>query len=604
MRRIALLLLPFAALTASPAWAQSADVTMQASQTRVAVGQVFVLDVRADVQGDTLDDVELPDLRGFEVVSRQVSRPFSFSFGFGRGRVVQSSTRHTLKLRALEPGTFRLEPARAVVGGRSFESDALTIEVRGGPGSAPGAGTSPGPQDDEAEVEGARFDSQAFIRTVVDRAEPRVGEQITVSISLYVRGGLSSAPAITQEPQTDGLWVHDLLPAARTLEATRETVRGVPFRAYELRRFAAFPLRPGELTIGPMEVRLETGSLLGLLQGSRAAVRKGVPVTIQVRPLPDPARQDVVVGRYRMEVDLDRQAVTAGDAVTLRAQLEGTGNVRDVQLELPEIPGLRSLAPRIDDDIQVSGNTVGGSRTFEWLLVAERPGTYRIAVPPLDVFEPDTERYRRLRTEPLELEVVGSPIAAQDEGEPTAGADDQNDTGAEARFGPIRPRSELRRAQAPAWTRPWYGMALALPPLAWLGLLAAGRIRDRADAHGRRQAPRRSVRRRLRHARNHAAANDPRGFYGEVAQALTEALGARLGEPVAGMTHAELHGHLVHRGMDSDLANRVVEELDGCDYARFSASGVTRDEMDRCLGRVDAMLDRIQRFRPSGEGPA
>jgi hypothetical protein len=587
------------------ALAQSAEVSMQASRTRLAAGDTFVLEVRADVQGESLDDLEIPDLQAFEVLSRQVSRPFSFSFGFGRGRVVQSSTRHTFTLRALEPGTHRLAPARAVVGGRSFRSAPLTIEVRPGAGAA----AQDGPSDDRsggkaAEVEGAAYDSHAFLRTVVDRADPWVGEQVTVSIHLYVRGGLSSAPVITQEARADGFWTHDLLPPSRTLEATRETVRGVPFRAYELRRFAAFPLRSGELTIDPMEVRLETGSLLGLFQGGQPTVRKGVPVTVRARALPDPARTDVEVGRYRMEATLDRHAITTGDAVTLRVRVEGTGNVRDVQLALPDIPGLRSLAPRIEDDIQVRGDTVGGTRTFEWLLVAEQPGTYRIPSLTMDTFEPGADTYRRLRTQALDLEVVGTPVATQDEGDAVDGPGDDHRADPASLLGPLRPRSALRRARPRLWNQPWYAVALAVPPLAWLALFAVGRLRQRVEVLGRRTAPMRSIRQRLRRARHHAEAEEPRPFYGEVAQAVTQALTARLGTPVGGLTHPVLHAHLLARGMDGDLADRIVEELDGCDYARFSATGVTRAEMDQCLARVDAMLERIHRFRPSPEEDA
>ncbi|MFW5877262.1 MAG: BatD family protein [Myxococcota bacterium] len=588
-------------LFASVAHAQPASVEMSTNRDRVAVGETLVLRVRAEVRGDPLDDVILPDLEAFQVESRQVSRPFSFSFGFGtRGRVVQSTTEHVLRLRALEPGTHRLEPAQAVVGDRTFESEPLTIEVTGSADDAPAAdGTPDGtpPSTEGPGVDGARFDSRAFLRTVVDEPEPYVGEQVTISVYLYVRGGLRSAPRITQEPSTDGFWVHDLFPPSRSLEATRQTVRGTPFRVYELRRLAAFPLRPGALTIGPMEARMQTGNIF---RRGRPMEREGVPVSLEVRELPAPKPDgDVAVGRFHVEGELDRDTLSTGDAATLRVRVEGTGNLNDVRIEMPDLDGLRILSPQVETDIRSPNDVVGGTRTFEWLLVPERPGTYRIPSLGFHTFDPDAEEYGEARTEPITLEAVGRAVTAPSEG---GGSDGERRTpvsdGDEARFGPLRADRMPRRAEEPLSVQPWYPAALAVPPLAWLAMLGGVGIRRRVRARGEARASARSLRRSLREARGLAEAGDARGFYAAIAHALTGALASRLDEPVGGFTHGELRRELLERGMEPALAGELVDELEGCDYARFSAAGVTQDEMQRCLDRSAALLDRLEGFRP------
>ena len=72
----------------------------------------------------------------------------------------------------------------------------------------------------------------------------------------------------------------------------------------------------------------------------------------------------------------------------------------------------------------------------------------------------------------------------------------------------------------------------------------------------------------------------------------------RLGEPVSGMTHEELRSVLRGRGMEEDLVRRVLDELESCDFARFSSAGGSASEMDACLGRVRGLLDAIDGFRP------
>jgi len=41
----------------------------------------------------------------------------------------------------------------------------------------------------------------------------------------------------------------------------------------------------------------------------------------------------------------------------------------------------------------------------------------------------------------------------------------------------------------------------------------------------------------------------------------------------------------------------VINELEGADFARFAASGVSQDEMERCRQRTAAVVERIQRSR-------
>ena len=50
-------------------------------------------------------------------------------------------------------------------------------------------------------------------------------------------------------------------------------------------------------------------------------------------------------------------------------------------------------------------------------------------------------------------------------------------------------------------------------------------------------------------------------------------------------------------GFDDDLVQRVINELEGADFARFAASGVDTEEMERCLQRTETIVERIHRVR-------
>jgi len=101
----------------------------------------------------------------------------------------------------------------------------------------------------------------------------------------------------------------------------------------------------------------------------------------------------------------------------------------------------------------------------------------------------------------------------------------------------------------------------------------------------------------IRSAENALQANDPRSFYDRIVGSITHALDSRLDEPVGGLPHAQLRTRLVAEGFDDDLVQRVINELEGADFARFAASGVSKDEMERCHQRTAAIVERIQRSR-------
>lgn len=624
MPRIAPTLGALAALAAAaPATAQvTVDVQLSVATPEIGVGQVGNFELRIDVNGADIDEVQEPDFTGFRVSRRQVSTPRMFRVGFGGpSRVVQLTRVYRYQVLGAVAGSYEIPPAVVTVAGRRYRSNPVEVRVVQHspdvvvPTTAPPQPPDPlgvpasdpaGPADPDLSrmAEGAEYDTEAFLRTVVDKADPYVGEQVTMTVYLYSRGPVRSSPIITREPTAEGFWVHDLLPPQRTLEATRQRIHGNDFHVYVLRRWAVFPLREGALTIGPMELTIQTGSLIDLFGRGRQQLRRtGQPVGVAVRPLPAPAPPGGVVGRWELTARLDRVAVQTGDAATLTVLARARrGNVTDLHLSLPAMDGLRVLAPQTRDHVENPRDVVGGARTFEWLLIPERPGRFVVPALSADVFDPVDGTWSRASTTPLTLTAAGAALTPDPGPARPEPRGDEDDEEPAERFGPVRARSALSRRRPDVSSSALYRLALAAPPLAFLLLVVVGQTRRRAERRAATEAPRRAVRsarKRLARARALAQSEDAGAFYGEVASVLRAVLEARLGEPIGGLTHDRLRDHLVERGMDEDLARAVTDELEGSDFARFSASGAAREGMDRCASRVGDLLERLDAFRPA-----
>lgn len=571
-------LAPFAA------GAQRASIEMRASEDTVAVGQTFVLEIEARNDGGSISQVMQPRLRDLQMQSQQVEH---------RSINGRMTVTYRLQVFAERPGPLTIEPASARIGTRMIYSTPLTIKVVDGPSR----------DDDEPDTsagaaspggDAATFDSTAFVRTVVDNPNPWVGQQVTVTVYFYSR--LAGQMRLDRSPSTDGFWVQDLIdPSTRVPEQTVE-VRGVRFRAHLIRRFAAFPQRAGALTIGPAALTIQGhASMFGR---SPDIERVGVPLTVHARALPAGGQGTPIVGRFTAEATLEPATVRTGEATTVTLVVRGTGNLRDARVSFPSIPGLRADPPDVTDVDQTARDLVAGERRFKWLVVAEQGGRHTIPDFAIAAFDPTSGEHTVLHTTPLTLEAIGAAAPqAPDEPEVPAEAEE---TETEARPLTVRGSSELLRAVPRLSDSPFYPYAVAFPPLALLVYLVGAALRRGV---ARRQTAirgdrRREARKLLTSARAHAKSGDATAFYAAVARALSESIEARVGSPIGSMTHGELRAFLTGRGMDEDLARRVVDELEGSDFARFSSAGSSPDELERALERAEALILRIERFTP------
>lgn len=582
----------FALLESGDAAAADAEVAvaLRAIPSEVQVGDTFSLEVRADVKGGSLESLTLADLKRYpelEIISHQTSRPMQVSFGFGRGMEVSSSLSHMYTMRALAPGKYEFSPAVAVVDGERYESDGLRIVVLGDGASDATSSLSP-PEDEGDSLSGARYDSRAFLRTVVEPQTAFLGQQIDVAIYLYTSIGIANRSVTPTKPRMDGFWVYD--EPIRNLDSDLVTVNGRRFRRYLVNQAAIFPQRTGSLTIDAPKITFETGGLSLFDSGERKKLT-GVAVPVEVKPLPPPGAADTFVGNIVVQASLDRTDVQTGNAVTLEIRAAGRGNLQDLRIALPPIDGVRTLQPTIKDERLVNDGDLGGIRTWEWLLIPETPGVHVIPSITVPFFDARTERYGSTSTKELRFTAEGNRVSVP--AGPTVEPVDVTPR-PDFAFGPIRVYSALSRESTPVRKRAWFPWLLAFPPTLFV-LLTVGIVLARRREQGHMSAD--SVQRRLLHRAKRALQDqDPRGFYDGIVAALSHAISTHTGQAVRGLPNAELRSTLADAGFDDDLVERVINELEGADFARFAASGTNTEEMERCLERSSTIIERIRRL--------
>ena len=558
----------------------------------------FVLNV--EVSGSRDADPALPDLSAF---AAYLGSGTSTSMQIVNGRM---STTFTIQYRfqATREGTFEIGPVTVPVDGQDLRTDPLTIEVSGAP--AAGAGGRGG-------ADGGIAPDDLFVTATLGAEQVYVNQPVVVEYRIFTRVDVEGLTVVRQ-PGTAGFWVEELAVPQRPAE---QVVRdGVRYASSVVRRAALFPTSAGPKRLDPLvleaQVRVQRrsrgrdpfGDPFGGFFGDSLFGRR-MPISVasnaldlDVRPAPPgaPASFSGFVGSLAVSAAVDRTAADTNDALTLRLDISGTGNIRTLpepRLNLPA--AFEVYPPEMREEVEPTADGVRGSRVYEYVIVPREPGRMTIPAVELAYFDVDRGAYAAASSDPITLTVAGDPgpAPALPGARPRAGVDLQRQ---DIRFIRIAPPS-FRAIGGSLFRSAGFWTVVALPLLALAGAVAVRRHQDRlagdvAWARSRRAS--RVARRRLARAESLCAPDRHREFHAEVSRAMQGFLGDKLNVAEAGLIHDHIRTALAARGVETTVIDACLHCLERGDRERFAPTEPDTAAMQAVLaeaGRVMTDLD-------------
>jgi hypothetical protein len=340
-----------------------------------------------------------------------------------------SSTRLVWRLRPLAEGRAAVRDVRVTVRGATVEVPDQEIEVVRDPPPGRRAGPgAPAPDPFEAFLRGedplgvlrrpaapARV-PKVHLAAELDRPVAWAGEQVAWRLVLATQAdvGAFNPRAL---PDFQGFWSREIPRPAR-LRPEWVEIDGERYGRVVMLERALYPLRPGRARVGPatadLVVRVAEAGLLGPLARDHQMALVTEPVELDVRALPPaPDGFSGVVGPIELGAALDRARFEAGQAVTLSVSAAGFGNLHGLaapELALPS--GLRVFEPRPERATEAIAGRLETTVTWRYVLVAQRPGSYRL--PPVELvwFDPQGATYRTSASPELQLEATPGPALA------------------------------------------------------------------------------------------------------------------------------------------------------------------------------------------------
>ena len=584
-------------------WAASAQVSFTVDAPALtALGRPFNVAFTIDAEPEQ-NSFKAPEFEeNFDVVagpSTSVGRSMQFING------KQSSSYNytiTYALMPRESGTFTIGSASVKVDGKTYTTRPMLVEVIA---EKQGAGV----KTPNTSPEGSIGRDDILLRLKVSDTELYKGESLRASLVLYTRVTVENIESLTMPP-FDGFWSQEL---SFDNVPSREEYNGRVYETYKITELLLSPQESGKIVIPEAvmdvvaQVVVQDRRNYDPIFGGRQVYRvsrelKSAPVTINVKEFPAGAPQSFngAVGNFSLRSTMPAAEIDANSADQIELTISGTGNLKFItapRITLPE--SFEVYDTKVVDNCKITATGTTGSLTYTYPFVARSAGAFTIPRIEFSFFNPDTQAYETLATEPFTLVV-------KDDGSIAASAP------ATSNYNYGGPMRQLDRDIRFIHTGklPKRAAAFILTPLYWLAIVAMvalfiliyavlrKRIRERSNTVARRMrhADKMAVQ-RLRMAERYMNEANRHAFYEEMLRAMWGYISDKFNIPVASLTKEKIREELYRRNVAEATAEQFCEVISRSEEAQYapSASGEMTDiyaEAVEVISKIESAVKR------------
>lgn len=462
----------------------------------------------------------------------------------------------------------------------------------------------------------ADLNKDVFIKVSVDKSSAYVGEQITTSYKLYTR--LPMQMSISKLPSLNGFWTQDFeLP--KEMKPTEEIINGKKYQVFLLKKSALFPQQVGKLQLDPAEAKglvrvvqktkranpfaddpffSQFGSLFmgdpffdndlfsGIAYKDIPVTIASAPVSINVKEVPNtkkPITYTGAVGKFQFDVQLDKLSCSTDDALKLKLLIRGSGNLKLIEAPVFDLPkGLEKYDPIVIDSITGRTTAIEGFKQFEYALLPTAPGDYEIAPIAFSYFNPATQQYESIVSQPIHLHVVlGKQLPANKKD----------------KLSQFHNYNRSINAQNPfyAFGHAWYWMIMLLVGLFLLIQLTKHKWQKMWSAwiDKRNNRSNRVALKRMKKAQVFLDQKQIELFYEEVSKAIWLYLSDKLTIDLASLSKEAALEKLAARQLEQKIIDNVTAVINDCEMALYAPS-IAEHKMQQTYQDTIAIITHIE----------
>ena len=598
-------------------WADG-DVSFRVSApSTVEAGGKFRVQFTINTQNAS--NFSAPDFKGFEVIYGPATSSQS-SFQIINGRTSQSSSIiYTFVLMSDAPGTYTIGSASVLVDGKTVKSKPVQVRVLSGAGGGASAGgganggyssNNGGGRQPSATAEQPSANISAkdlFMTATASRTTVHEQEAILLTYKIYTLLDLRQLDG--KLPTLDGFQIQEI-PLPRTKEFDIEQYNGRNYRTVVWSQYLLFPQKSGTLTIPSITYEglvitrnrnLDPIEAFFNGQSGYAEVKRKITtptLTIHVSPLPNkPEGFSGAVGKFSVSSSISTQEVDANEAVTLKINVKGCGNMKLIAIPEVNFPkDFETYDAKVNDKFELTRTGLAGTKEFEYLFVPRHAGTYEIPAADFIYFDTDSRSYKTLKTEAYTLKVnKGKGGSGQNVSNYNGQQQDVQQLNQDIRF--IKQGDVELHQPGDTFFGTWkYGLSYLLPLLFFVIVLIVGRKQMKANANvalSRGRKANKVALKRMKTAKKLLDTHDQNRFYDEVLRALWGYVGDKFNMSQESLNKENIEQSLASRQVPAEQIQQFIKVLNDCEFARY-APGDANENMGNVYNSAIEAITKME----------
>ena len=596
----------FISLLLLSSWIVSADEPVRFSASApstVILDKPFQLVYSVNATGK---DLRVPEINNFDVLAGPFESHSSSMQILNGKSSTSTAVSYTYTLQAQKTGTFTIPSASITVGNQKYTSNGVSIKV------LPADANLPKSQSGQSAGSQSISSDNLFIKTSVSKANVYEQEAILLTYKLYtlvdvVQCGNKSMPDF------NGFMKQDI-EQSQNKQFSYENFNGRNYGTVVLYQVLLYPQHSGTIEIDKATfeaaVRVQNKAAVRSIfddffdsytNVSKIITAPATKITVNMLPANKPASFNGAVGRFSLNANITAEQVKSNDAVTIKVNIAGAGNMKLIKNPAIQFPdGFELYDPKVSNNFKTTPSGISGTKTIEYLFIPRHPGDFEIPSAQFSYFDIQDKVYKTLSTPAYKLKV--SKGEGGDNSTVVSNYLDKEDVkqiGKDIRY--IQTDSiNLSREEEPIFGTILFWFMFLTPLFVSIVLFVFFRkqAKDNSDINlVKNKKANRVALKRLKLAAKLLSEGNKEKFYEEVLKAVWTYLSDKLSIPVSALTKEHVESELAKRKIDSALINEFIQILHTCEFARYAPNSGQQEMGNLYDDTMKAISELEQLFR-------
>ena len=539
----------------------SAQVNFEAtvSKSKLALNERLRIDFVMNQNGDNFSP---PEFENFQIIGGPNQ---SIKTSYVNGEREFSKT-YSYFLKPLKKGKLKINQASIEIDGELYKSLQIEVLITDSV-KQPSDSTTQYYNDDDIEL-----------RALISKGSPYLNEPITVVYKLYYKAPINISDAReTETPKFKDFWSQTI--KIPQLKVQREIYKGQNYNVVEWRKVVLYPQKIGDLEITPLSLNLvldvptDKRDFFGnvIYDQTSQLISTGMRRII-VKDLPQQGKPNSfsgAVGKFEFDVILNKNSLRATESFQAELKVKGNGNLKLFDLPNILVPNSMELfEPEREELISTNLSGMSGSVSKFFTVIPRFQGNFPIEEVEFSYFDPETEKYKILKSPRLTIDVYDGPVISNTNINDNSNIITSNDS-----FRFIKTKGNLREIKNDIFFQSSFFYVIATTPfvlLLSLLLFTTYKKNRKKSSNELIRIQERQINRMIDSAKE--SIGDKVSFYDKIEKAIMKSLIVKFSIRMESLNKEKIEQIGKEKGLIKEDVILIIKLIENCEKAKYSRS--------------------------------